>query len=140
MQTQEFVKYRQKTTIWASIAVLAPLGQYDPNKLINIGSNRWATKPELGISRRVGRWYFDIYAGVWIFTTNSDFRGRARTQDPITSSQFHLSYNLRPRMWAAFDANFYRGGRTYVNGAANANLQRNSRLGGTFAFPLDKHN
>jgi hypothetical protein len=42
-------------------------------------------------------------------------------------------------MWAAFDANFYRGGRTYVNRAANANLQRNSRLGGTFAFPLDKH-
>lgn len=140
LRTPEFVKYRQKTAIWASIVLLAPLGQYDSNKLINIGSNRWAAKPELGISRRVGRWYFDIYSGVWIIGTNSNYQGRVRTQDPIGSGQFHLSYNLKPRMWAAFDANFYFGGRTYVDGLANANLQRNSRLGGTFAFPIDRHN
>jgi hypothetical protein len=139
MNTPQFAKFRQRTTIGASIVVQAPLGQYDPNKLINIGSNRWAGKPELGISRRIGRWYLDFYGGVWIFSKNSDFRGAVRTQNPIASGQFHLSYNIRPRMWAAFDANFYSGGRTAVNGIPSTTLQRNSRVGGTFAFPLDRH-
>jgi hypothetical protein len=140
MNTREFVRFQQRTTIGASLVVQAPLGQYDPNKLVNIGSNRWAVKPEIGISRRLGHWYLDFYGGVWIIGKNSDFRGRARTQRPIGSGQFHVSYNLRPRMWAAIDANFYSGGRTFVDGVGNANLQRNSRVGGTFAFPIDRHN
>ena len=53
-----------------SLKVLAPTGQYDPTKLVNWGTNRWAFKPELGYSRRWGNWILDSYGGAWFYTTN----------------------------------------------------------------------
>ena len=32
----------------ASLKVVAPTGQYDPNRLLNTGGNRWGVKAELG--------------------------------------------------------------------------------------------
>ena len=39
-------------------------------------------------------------------------------------------------MWLAGDTNFYRGGRTSVEGLLNFDLQRNSRVGATFTTGL----
>jgi hypothetical protein len=138
MDLRKFAGYRQKTIIGASVVVVGPLGQYDPAKAINLSGNRWAFKPEIGISRAVHRMYLDFYLGAWLFTANKNFQGRTREQDLITSSQFHLSYNFRPKLWAAFDATFYTGGRTTVNGVRGNDLQRNSRVGGTLSFKLDR--
>ena len=57
-------KWHQKTLLGVSLKVVAPTGQYDPTKLINLGANRWAFKPELGLSRRWGHWVLDAYGGV----------------------------------------------------------------------------
>jgi hypothetical protein len=138
MDVGEFKKYRQRTNIGFSLTGVVPLGQYSPTRFINIGSNRWAVKPEIGISHHLGRWYFDTYLGVWLFTANNNFNGSVRTQDPLGSAQVHVSYNITRRIWAAFDANFYTGGRTTLNGVSNADLQRNSRVGGTIAIPVTK--
>ncbi len=52
----------------------------------------------------------------------------------------HLSYNVRPRLWVSLDGNFWYGGKTSLNGVQNpATLQRNSRLGGTGALPITRH-
>ena len=50
----------------ASLTVQAPTGEYDGMKLINIGTNRWAFKPELGFRWTPGRWTFELDAGVWV--------------------------------------------------------------------------
>jgi len=139
MNLRELASWRQATTIGASLSVLTPLGEYDHTKVVNLGGNRWSFKPEIGLSHRVGpRWVFDLYGGVWLFTDNDDFRGSTREQDPIWNAQLHVSYNIRPRLWAAFDANFYEGGRTTVDGVENPDLQRNSRVGVTFSAPLSR--
>ncbi|MGH9462316.1 MAG: transporter [Vicinamibacteria bacterium] len=139
MTLQEFASYRQKTNMGVCVVVAAPLGEYDPSKLVNLGTNRWSFKPEVGLSRAMGKWTLDVYAGAWVFTDNKKFfGGKTREQDPIGSMQLHLLYTVKPRMWASFDANFYTGGRTTVDGRLNLDLQRNSRLGGTFALPLNR--
>ena len=48
----------------------------------------------------------------------------------------HVLRTFKPRLWAAFDVNFYSGGRTSVDGRPNLDLQKNSRVGGTFSFPV----
>lgn len=139
MTPKEFVARKFGTLIGASLVVSVPTGQYDSTKLVNIGNNRWAFKPEVGISREFGRWTLEGCAGVWLFTDNTNFYGgRTRSQDSITSLQAHVIYTFKPRMWLAFDANFYNGGRTSVDGVPKADLQQNSRVGLTFALPVTK--
>jgi Putative MetA-pathway of phenol degradation len=138
MDLAEFAHYQQKTNLGASVALVAPLGQYDPARLVNIGTNRWAVKPEIGVSQHLGRWYLDLYLGAWLFSANDDYQGRVRKQDPIGSVEVHVSYNVAPRLWASFDGNFYTGGRTSIDGIDSADLQRNSRVGGTIAIPVAK--
>ena len=137
MTLQEFVKRTPRTTLGASLVIVPPVGEYDSSKLINLGSNRWAFKPELGLSHPAGRWTLEAYAGVWLFTDNDAFfGGSTREQDPITSFQGHVSYTFRPRLWVALDANYYTGGRTTVAGVPGDDLQSNSRAGVTLSVPL----
>jgi hypothetical protein len=137
MTPKEFAAARAPFTFGASLSVGVPVGQYHPDKLINIGANRWALKPELGVTRKFGRWTLEAAAGAWFFTENTEFYiGRTRQQDPIGSLQAHLIYTFRPRMWLAIDGNYYNGGRTTVDGVHNDDLQSNSRVGLTFALPL----
>jgi hypothetical protein len=138
MTLPEFVKHNHKNNIGVSLVVSAPTGQYNPRKVVNIGQNRWAFKPEVGLSKIYQKWQMDIYGGVWFFTKNDNFLGGTQSQNPIGSFQFHLSYNLRPGLWFGLNTNFYTGGRTIVNGVPGTVKQNNSRIGGTVAIPAAK--
>jgi len=133
----EFAVRKPATTLGASLTVVPPLGEYYPEKLINLGANRWAFKPELGLSVPVGRWSLDAYAGVWLFGDNDEFFGGVRReQDPIGALQFHASYTFRPRLWVAFDSTWYAGGRSTVNGVEKSDRQENTRIGLTLSLPF----
>ena len=139
MTPAEFAKRTPRTTLGASVVIVGPTGEYTSEKLINIGTNRWAFKPELGLSHPIGRWYLDAYAGVWFFTDNDAFfTGVRREQDPLASFQLHVSYNIRPRLWLAADGTYYTGGRTTVDGSQNADRQGNTRLGLTLSVPIGR--
>ena len=148
MELGEARQWRQKHLLGASLKLVAPTGQYDPTKLINLGGNRWAIKPELGYSGRFGHWLVDAYASVWFFTRNPEFFSRnqyvpgtqAQTQDPIAAFETHVSYDFKPRLWVSLDGNFWYGGRTSLNGVENpATLQQSSRIGVTASFPVTRH-
>ena len=139
MAPKEFASYRQKLLVGASVSVAPPLGQYDNTKIINLGTNRWSFKPELGLSLTRGKWVMEFMAGVWMFTDNTDFVGnRTREQDPIVATQLHLNYRFTPGMWLGANANYYTGGRTTVAGRPNLDLQKNSRIGATFSKALTR--
>jgi hypothetical protein len=134
----EFVRRPRERIIGASLTVIMPLGQYDSSKLVNLGSNRWSFKPEIGLSIPVGRWTFDTYAGVWFFTENDAYYPGLshRRQDPVAAIQGHVSYTLGRRAWIAANATWYGGGQMSVDGVALADPYRNTRLGITWAVPV----
>ncbi|HEU5134807.1 MAG TPA: transporter [Steroidobacteraceae bacterium] len=136
---QEFMKRTPRTTLGASLSISAPTGQYDPTKLINIGTNRWAFKPEIGLTIPHGHWMFDVFAGVWLFSANPDFFGRVhREQDPMPTLQGHVSYTFRPRLWLALDSTYYFGGETSLDGVDANDRKENSRVGLTLSLPAGK--
>jgi hypothetical protein len=148
MEPQDYAKWRQKRLIGASLIVSPPTGQYDGSRLFNTGSNRWAFRPEVGLSRRWGNWIFDAYGAVWFFTPNNDFFSNApgshgpnrQTQAPMGATELHLSYNVRPRFWVSLDGNYWYGGKTSLNGVVTpTTLQSNSRIGVTASIPVSKH-
>jgi Putative MetA-pathway of phenol degradation len=137
---QEFRSHEPQTTLGASLTVVAPFGQYDSAKLINLGTNRWAFKPELGLSQPFGKWTFEVYASVWLFQTNDDFfGGQEREQHPLESYQAHVVYAFRPNLWASADYTYYAGGSTTVNGQPNNDRQGNTRAGLTLAVPMPRN-
>jgi hypothetical protein len=124
----------------ASLQVNLPLGQYDPDKLVNLGTNRFTFKSEIGISKTVKQLILELaLAGQFYTDNNNYYNGQTMSQDPIGSVQGHVNYNFRGGIWAALDGTFYWGGRTTINGVEANNLQENSRFGLTMAVPFGIH-
>ena len=138
LSPREFATQKSKTLIGVSVSMIAPTGQYDPRRLVNLGSNRWAFKPEVGISKPIGKWTVELAGGAWFFTDNKNFFNHVRRkQDPLLSLQAHTSYTIKPRMWVAFGGTYFAGGKTTVNNVVNNDSKSNSRIGVTFAYPLN---
>jgi hypothetical protein len=137
----EFRAWQQDVVIGTSLRVSAPFSQYDNGRLVNIGTNRWSFKPEIGISKTTGPWTLEITAAVTFFTVNDDFfGGNRREQAPLYSTQAHAIYGFRGGSWLSVDATYFAGGRTTFNGVLKADLQQNWRAGATLAVPVDRHN
>jgi hypothetical protein len=138
MLPREFAKESRRTILGVSLLASAPSGQYANTRLINIGNNRWAFKPEVGLAWPKGRWDVDAYAGVWLFSSNTAYYpgGSIHTQNPLVAIQGHASYTLRPRLWLAADGTWYHGGLTTVNGVDSSLPLDNSRIGLTLSMPV----
>ena len=136
-----FAAYRPDLVAGASVQLTAPAGQYDPGKAINLGTNRWSLKPDIGLSKSFGALTLDLTAAVTFYSRNDDyFGGQSLEQAPIYSMQSNLSYTFAGGVWAALGATWYSGGRTTVNGVRKDDALDNSRFGLTIAIPVDRRN
>jgi hypothetical protein len=138
---QEFAAYRQDLIVGVSLQVGVPLSQYDPTRLLNIGTNRWSAKPEVGVSKAIGSWTIEGQAAVTFYGDNTDFfGGSTRTQDPLYALQGHVIHSFRSGIWASLDLTYFAGGRSTIDGVAKNDLQQNWRVGATLAIPVDRRN
>jgi hypothetical protein len=140
MSPQTFARSPPHTVVGVSLTMTTPTGQYYDTKLINIGTNRWSFKPEVGVSVPVGRWDLDAYVGAWLYTSNAQFYPdeSLRKQDPVLAIQGHASYTVRPRLWVAADGTWYHGGSVRVDDGDPSTGLNNSRLGVTVSLPVGK--
>ena len=135
----EFARYRQSTVAGLSLAVSVPIGQYYPERLINLGTNRWNFSPRLGVSTLRGNWVVEGYFGATFFTANEDFFGGQRlTQDPLLDVQAHVIRQLgRPGLWVAGSAGYAWGGTATISGVAKDPLE-NVRLSLVMRLPAGR--
>jgi len=133
LSVADFAKYQPTTTIGVSLTVTGPSGQYDPDAVVNLGSNRWSLKPEIGISHPFGsdqRWVVDGYFYGYFFTDNTEYHGREiLRQEPLPGFEAHLSFNLTPDLWASLDANYAFRGTTFVDGVNQNDAQKSLTVG-----------
>lgn len=141
LSVQEFPHYQQDVLIGASIQVSPPLGQYDQDKLVNIGNNRWFVRPDIGLSKAWGAFTLELSSGVFFFSSNDDFIGGQKlTQNPVSSTQIHGTYNFGNGIWAALSGTYDYGGRATIDGVRSNDVEDNSRLGATLAVPVNRNN
>ena len=134
----QFANAPRRTAVGGSVTIVPPWGQYSARQLVNLGYNRWAVKPEIGLSHPLGRWTLDGSVGVWLFSTNRSYypAGAVKRQDTVVALQGHVSYLLAGRSWLAVNATWFAGGETRVDGVVNRDLQRNTRIGATLSIPI----
>ena len=140
LSLKEFKDYRQDTIIGFTFTITAPLGAYESDQLINLGTNRWTLQPGLGISQALGNWTLEASAAAAFYTDNNDFdNGKTREQDAIYSTQLHVTYSFPRNIWLAISATYYAGGRTTIEDISNNDLQQNWRTGFTLALPVNRY-
>jgi hypothetical protein len=141
LSLQEFSSYQQDLVIGASVQVSAPLGQYDRDKLVNLGNNRWFVRPDIGMSKAWGPATLELSSGMFLFSDNEDYlSGKKQEREPIYTAQIHGTYNFGGGVWAALSGTFDYGGRTKVDGVPSNDLQNGWRVGATLALPVDRNN
>jgi hypothetical protein len=133
----DFQKFQEHTVFGASVVISVPVGQYYPSKLINLGSNRWGFKPELGLSHREGRLFYEIYSGVWMYTKNTNyFKSYLQQENTLFSFQAHVDYTFKHGKYLALNGGYADGGETSLNGMEQHDEEQNWRLGVTFSSPI----
>jgi len=140
LSLKEFNNYQQDTIVGFSFKLTAPLGAYDPDKIFNIGTNRWSFEPRIGVSQALGNWILEGSAAITFFTDNNNFlNGGTRQQDNVYSTQLHAIYSFPRNIWLALSATYYTGGTTTINGIIRNDLQQNWRTGFTLALPVNRN-
>ena len=134
---EEFAGFQPETIVGLTMRMQLPLGQYDSNKLINLGSNRWIFSPQIGVWHVVDSFTFEAYAGIWLFTKNSEFLGtKTQSQDPLVTFQVHVSYLFDNGIWIAVSSRQSLGGAVTIDGGQSSDPETNNRLGITFSTPV----
>jgi len=140
LKASEYKDYKQKTIFGFNIWTSIPIGQYYPDKLLNLGSNRFTIRSQIGASHRHKRWFFEGYISAWFFTVNKDFfGGNELTQYPFLTGKIHVIRSFNKGIWLAADGGYGFGGRTQVNGVDMDTRMSTFRFGLTFAAPFAKH-
>lgn len=129
LEGKEFAAYRAKvdveTIFGTALVVQLPTGDYMDDKLINLGTNRFTFRPQLGVVHNRGKWSVELTGVIWLYTDNDDFfNGNKHEQDPLYTFETHLVYTFRPGLWAATGAGYGYGGESTVNG-----VEKNDRRG-----------
>ncbi len=105
------------TLVGAALSVAVPWGEYHSDKLLNLGSNRYTIRPQIGLVHTRGPWSFELTGSAFIFTENDNFfGGKKREQDPIYAVQTHLVRTFKPGLWASLSAGYWEGGSSKIDG------------------------
>jgi hypothetical protein len=140
----QFEDYKPTTTVGVSLGITAPTGEYDPNKLLNLGSDRWSFRPEIGVSHPFGaeqKWQCDLYFHTSFFTDNTSYRGKEiLRQEPLPGLEGHLSYFFVHSAWVSVDGLYAFRGATFVNGVNQGNAQKNFSLGSEVNISINDRN
>lgn len=136
----QFESYHQDFLVGVSVQVAPPLGQYDDTRAVNLGTNRWLFKPELGVSKAFGALTVEVTPSLTVFTANDAFfHGKRREQAPVYAVQGHLIYRFGAPLWGSIDGTYYGGGRTSIDGVEGDDRQSNARLGATLSLSVSRH-
>ena len=123
----------------AALVLGLPLGEYFEDRLINLGSNRFLIRPQLGLVHSRGKWTAELTGAVWFFTDNNEFwNGNKLEQAPLLAGQGHLIYTFRPGLWAGASGAYGYGAEATVNGVKKNNEQRNQLFALSIGVPLNR--
>jgi hypothetical protein len=140
---KEFADYRaeagNETVVGLGLVAQFPTGQYYPNKMVNLGGNRFTFRPQLGAVHNWGKWSAELTVAGLFFTDNNDFyNGRRLQQDPVYTTDANLVYTFHPGLWAAASVGYAGGGVTTVNSVSNGNSQSSVGWGVSLGLPLSR--
>ena len=144
LRGKEFATYRSEskveTIVGMALAMRLPTGEYLEDKLINLGQNRFAFRPQLGIVHRRGKWIAEATGEVTFYTENDDFfNGNTREQNERYFIHSHLTYTFRPGFWISAGVGYNTGGENSINGIDKDDKRQNIGWVFNLTYPINRY-
>ena len=140
---QSYMEYQSEhatsTTLGAAVSLTLPLGEYYPDRLINLGQNRYIVRTQLGVLHRRGPWQFELTGSVSFYEDNDEFFGGTRLeQDPLGFLQAHVIRSFSRGRWASISGGYSYGGESQIDGIPKENDERTRFLALSVGMPLNR--
>ena len=142
LKPQDYFKHeKKKFRLGINFRVKIPVGAYDSNYALNVGTNRWTFQTGIGGSYTISKKIiFEAHLNSWLFTKNADYyNGNHTQQNPLFGLQFHAAYIFKPGFWVAISVGKTTGGKLEINDVLQDIAQKNSRVGAAIAYKLNKN-
>ncbi|MDB5542633.1 MAG: transporter [Devosia sp.] len=144
LSLMEYAQHKPGFQAAVAAKLFLPTGDYDPDRMLSLGQNRWSLQASLPISYVLGDTMIDpelttleVMPVVQIFGDNDDPFGAAVTsQDPIFGIEGHITRNFGNSVWAALDGYYEIGGETSRDGVAQGDGLETLALGATLGLVL----
>ena len=143
LRGKEFGAYRSnvniETIVGGALTVRMPTGNYQEDKLLNLGQNRFAFRPHFGIMHTRGKWTTELTGEVAFYTKNDEFfNGNTLEQKPLYIVHGHLIYTFKPGQWASISAGYDYGGENRLNGIDKDDTKQNIGWKLSYAYPINR--
>ncbi len=144
LQAKEYAAYRAatdvETIVGAGLSIQLPTGDYMKDKLINLGTNRYTFRPQIGLVHMRGKWSAELTGMAALYTDNNEFfNGHKLEQDPLYIIHGHLIYTFRSGVWASASAGYDYGGRSTVDGERKDDRRQDLGWAFSFGLPVSRH-
>jgi hypothetical protein len=138
---KEFMEYKQEravnTALGAALEVRLPLGDYQEDKLINLGQNRLVAAPQIGVLHTRRQWSFELTGSTYFYAENDEFfDGNSLEQSPLFAAQTHVVRTFEAGYWLSVGAAYGWGGESTINGVEKDDERSNLLYGGSFGFRI----
>lgn len=119
-----------------------PVGEYDNDRSINIGQNRWYGRIGAPIVWQLGPWVpgrrttLEFLPAVWLYGDNDDYVGQKMETDPMFQLDAHLTRDFMERLWGSLDGCWYEHGKSTINGVEGDSF-RTLAVGLTLGYTIN---
>jgi hypothetical protein len=142
ISTVDLLNYEPTWTIDAAVMLAAPIGQYDDDKLINMGLNRFFGRFALPMKYHFGAFApgfmssIELTPSVWLFDQNDDFLGRKLENDPLWQLEGHVTHDFTRSFSGSLDLLYRRGFQSEIDGVEVGDELEVGNLGLTMNYQV----
>jgi len=140
---EQFATYKQDTLLSLLVGVTAPVGDYESNRVLNMGTNRWNVRLALPFVQTIGEWKageittIEILPSVWFYENNDDSFGAILKQDPMYTLEVHITQDITTTLFVSLDYFIQKVGTSYTNGIESSPSNTSDSLGVTAGYMLN---
>jgi hypothetical protein len=138
----DFMRYEPGFSLDVIVDLAFPIGEYDHDRALNLGQNRWYGRVGFPIVWQLGPWVpgqrttLEVLPSVWMFSDNDDYVGHTLSTDPMFQVEAHLTRDLTEHFWGSLDATWLTGGKSSIDGVDGSSLN-NLGVGLTLGYQIN---
>lgn len=143
MNIPDMIRYQPKFSLDLIADLYFPVGEYDNERALNIGQNRWYGRVGAPIVWQFGAWVpgrrttLELLPSLWLFGDNKDFMGETLSTDPTFQLESHLTRDLTRSLWAALDATWKTAGASTVGDGEEGDSVDTLGVGFTLGYQVN---